>query len=160
MPTRPLSRHDAHGHLMAPRPPLAITQTGYAPGKPSVGTDTLDPKQNGKGAPGPAILAMLRCICTSSDDPDDFILYLGYLQNNRWPGHDRARHLAVRWSNPPAGRWACACESAQSVGSGKPKGLSELDSLSRLRLPTDPDVRDYRIRLLEMRLRYARQTER
>jgi len=33
------------------------------------------------------------------------------------------------------------------TGSGKPKGLSRLDQLSRLRLPTDPDVRDYRIRL-------------
>jgi hypothetical protein len=43
--------------------------------------------------------------------------------------------------------------------SGKPKGLSELDSRSRLRLPTDPDVRDYRIRLLRMRLHYGRQTE-
>jgi hypothetical protein len=27
------------------------------------------------------------------------------------------------------------------------------------RPPTDPDVRDYRIRLLEMRIRYARHTE-
>jgi len=44
--------------------------------------------------------------------------------------------------------------------SDKPRGLSSVRSLSLLRLPTDPDVRDDRIRLLWMRLRYVRQTER
>jgi hypothetical protein len=37
--------------------------------------------------------------------------------------------------------------------------LSELDSLSSPRLPTEPDVRDYRIRLLVMRVRYTRHVE-
>jgi len=95
MPTRPLSRHDAHSHVMAPRPRPAITQMGYAPGRPSVDTGTLNPKPERERVPGPAILAMLRYIGISSDGAGDFILCLGYLQNNQWPRHDRARHGAL-----------------------------------------------------------------